>query len=579
MRQSPFRPDFICTIRAARVSLLVLLFGQGAWLNRGFALEGATAGEVTKAVSAVNAVDTLGLIELAAKGDTFEPEFVQTLSATPLDALNTARDEDGRTMVHWLAARSHQARLLALLLHGGDVHGKDHRGRTPLFDNLEASDPYFKGSGDFMVLEMLVACGADFNLRATDGTTPLAIAVERGDYRKVEFLLWCGAELNPVGVPPAKLPVQIARAKGDQRMIAILDATAKQDSGMSGASTSRFLKGHRNLSEILTAADLNAVEGMIAAGWKINEQDEKGRTALLRAVEAGRADLANLLILEGADPNIAAKTGKTPLMASMRLLTIEGQRMNGMLLLRGADTGAATQEGVTPLIAAVSAGNDFGVLWLLAQGADPFVETPKGSLMAYADHPPTARLLRAFGLSTVAKVAPLDPVAILIEAVKINDIEGVERSLDSGVLPDATDKYHRTALDWAVSYGEFEIVDLLLKRGANINRQSSKTGYHFLHHLATWGTAAGGGDGAVAGDYIEKLVLRGASVDVAKKDGMTPLMIAAKEGATGANTEALLRAGARLTARNKDGLTPLGVARKFGRTEMVEFLKARGAQE
>ncbi len=525
------------------------------------------------------AADAPGLIESAAKANSFDPDFVRTLLNTPLDALNQTRDAEGRTMLHWLAARSHQARLLSLLLAGVDVNVKDQRERTPIFDNLEASDPYNKGDGDFMILEMLVASKADLNVRIKDGTTPLAIAAERGDYRKAEFLLWCGAHPNPTGVPSAKLPLQIARTKGDSQMVSLLESAIRANAG-GGATAPRLMKGKGpgRPSHALTSADLAAINELIASGWNINEQDEKGQTALLRAVEAGRADLANLLLLEGADPNIASKAGKTPLMASMRLLSIEGQRMSGLLLLLGANPKAATEKGITPLIVAVSSGNDFGVLWLLSYGTDPFAETPKGSLMAYADHPPTARLLRAFGMSPVEKEPVTDPVAIMMEAVKQSDLAGIGKALDSGILPNATDKNGRTAIDWAVSYGKFDVVDFLLKRGADINWQG-RTGYHPLHHLATWGTALGGGDADVAGKYIEELIKRGARIDVAKKDGTTPLMIAAKEGALGANTEALLKAGAQINARNRAGLTPLGIARKFGRLEMMEFLQDRGGLE
>ncbi len=483
MRSSTFRPDFepagwLRTCNGKLRALFVLvLFPLLLLAGSGFAAEDAE------------------LIESAAKESAFTAGFVQMLEGTPVEQLNGARDGEGRTMLHWLAARSHQARSLALLLCGVDVNVKDHRGRTPLFDSLEASDAYYKGDADFMVLEMLVVCGADLNLRLEDGTTPLGIAVERGDYRRAEFLLWCGAQPDPVGVPAGKLPLQLAHLKKDQRMISLLESAiqAKAD-GVAGAP--RSLKGNRSasLSEVLTAADLAMLDELMASGWKINEPDEKGRTALLRAVETGRADLANRFLLAGADPNIASKTGKTPLMAGLKFLTIEGQRMNALLLLRGADVEAATKAGVTPLITAVSSGNDFGVLWLLCQGANPLAPTPKGSLMAYAEHPPTAYLLKAFGMSAVEKEPPADPVAAMFEAVKRNDLAGVERALDSGASPGATDKRDCTALDWAISYGRFEIIDLLLKRGASLHRQS-KNGSHPLHHLATWGTAVGGGRG------------------------------------------------------------------------------------
>ncbi|MEI9896601.1 MAG: hypothetical protein WDN28_22755 [Chthoniobacter sp.] len=81
------------------------------------------------------------LIQSAREDRVYTADFVQTLASQPTAALNETHDEDGRTMLHWLASRSHQARVLAMLLYKADVNVKDGKGRTPLFDNLEAQDP------------------------------------------------------------------------------------------------------------------------------------------------------------------------------------------------------------------------------------------------------------------------------------------------------------------------------------------------------------------------------------------------------------------------------------------------------
>lgn len=502
----------------------------------------------------------------------FDVPFVQRLLGESGESLNLARAEDGVTVVHLAAQKNHQARLLALLLNGAEVNAKDHEGRTPLFYNLA-----YKASGKddsdraWMILEMLIFCGANLNEVDKAGKTPLGMAVEGGDYAKAEFLLWAGAEGEPKN-REAKSPWQIALGKGDARMIELLRPTVAPRAGWE-----RF--AGKTVPEALNAADLNAIQVLLQSGWQINEQDANGRTALYRAVESARADLVNLLIMEGANPNLATKTGQTPLMLSMKNLTNEGQRINAMLLLKGADILAKNKGGATPLAMAAEAGNDYGLLWLISAGADLTAETPKGSLINYAEHPPTVRLLGAFGLTKEVESEPTEPVDRLIAATKKNEPTVVNEILASGFPPDTTDKTNRTAMAWAVSWGRYEVIDLLLKYGANINRQMPKTGNHALHLLAGWGTPAGGGNAEVAAAHIKYIVARGADVNVARHDGTTPLMVAAKEGATGANTEALLKAGARLDLRDKAGLTALGVARKSGRTEMVEFLLRRGAME
>jgi ankyrin repeat protein len=529
---------------------------------------------------AVSAATDSDLIKMASTGNDFTPVFQESVAPLRDGRINSVRDPEGRTILHWAAIRSHQARALVLLLAGADVNAKDNRGRTPLFDVVEARDPYWKGSGDFMMLEMLALRGSDVNARADDGTTPLAIAVEKGDYRKAEFLIWRGATIEPVGVPAEKLPMNIAFAKNDARMTSMLKVALKLNAPISQNVEPKKPGAIRvrRLSEAMTAADLNAVEDAIDSGWNINEQDEKGQTALFRAIASCRADLANFLIFEGADPNIATKEGETPLMVSMRFIGIEGQRMAAILLLKGADPNATSKKGETPLTAAAATGYDFGVQWLISAGADPLASTPKGSVADYCTHGPTLAVLNHFGVSqTRSKPPETAPVMLLCEAARRGDLAALKRELENGAPVDGEDNTGNTALGWAANYNQFDTVDFLLRHGANINKQNAKTGWHILISLAEWGGTQG--DAKVAAGYIEKLLARGANPNIQMKNGTTPLMAAAKEGVSGPNSEALLKGGANLNLRNKEGLTALGIARKYGRNEMIAFLQARGAVE
>jgi ankyrin repeat protein len=251
------------------------------------------------------------LIKTAREDRVFTADFIQTLASEPTATINESHDDEGRTMLHWLASRSHQARMLAVLLYKADVNVKDGHGRTPLFDNLEAHDPFWNGDADFMILEMLTVCGADLNARADDGMTPLALAVKNSDHRKAAFLIEHGAAVNPKDVPPEMAPAAIAQANGDQRMISLLeDKTGDVDPTEAETQNTTH-------PDPLLSSNLQAVKKMIKSGWDMNAQDEKGRTPLFRAVEEKRADLANLLVSAGADPNIATHAGMTPLMASL----------------------------------------------------------------------------------------------------------------------------------------------------------------------------------------------------------------------------------------------------------------------
>jgi ankyrin repeat protein len=259
-------------------------------------------------------------------------------------------------------------------------------------------------------------------------------------------------------------------------------------------------------------------------------------------------------------------------------------RMAINLLLRGANPSAKKNSGETPLTMAAQAGNDWGILLLAAAGADPKEQTKKGSLANWASHRPTVGMLRRFGVFPDEATARRDnsPTAMLIEAAKQGDLVEVARLLDAGLPPDVfvAKNDQRTALSWAANNNHFDVVDLLLARGADINRCSEVFGVHLLHSLAGRYQPTDDNEvGRSAAEIIRKLVARGAKADIRKKDGTTPLMIAAECGVTGPNTIALLESGADINARNAAGLSVLGIARKFGREEMAAFLESRGARE
>ena len=491
--------------------------------------------------------------------------------------INAIRDSEGRTLLHISAWRGHQISSFALLSAGADVNARDAAGRTPLhalLDPVRPLEPDLK----MMMLETLVLGGADPNARSNDGLSPLACAARSGDFAVAEYLLWQGAQVNPPGVPPEKLPLNLALHGDSPEIVKLLqEVCATQE-------TDKHRTPRRRIADAILAADLNSVIDALNSGWDINEKDANGKTSLLRAVEKRREALVNLLVVAGANPNLGDKSGRTPLMAALTEPGWPHDRMAINLLLRGANPSAKKTSGETPLTVAAQAGNDWGILLLVAAGADPKEQTKKGSLANWASHRPTVGILRRFGVFPDESTARRDnsPTALLIEAAKNGDLGEVARLLDAGLPPDVflAKNDQRTALSWAANYNRFDVVDLLLARGADINRRSEVFGEHLLHSLAgRYQPTRDNEVGRVAAQIISKLVARGAIVDIRKKDGTTPLMIAAQCGVTGPNTAALLEAGADINARNAAGLSVLGIARKFGREEMAAFLESRGARE
>ena len=99
---------------------------------------------------------------------------------------------------------------------------------------------------------------------------------------------------------------------------------------------------------------------------KINAQDPQGKTALHEACRWNHGVVAQLLIDEGADPDLADTEGATPLHVSARFGQLDAIHV---LLKNGANINAQDWSGNTPLHAGSGGGHPEVVRVLLDAGA------------------------------------------------------------------------------------------------------------------------------------------------------------------------------------------------------------------
>jgi ankyrin repeat protein len=241
--------------------------------------------------------------------------------------------------------------------------------------------------------------------------------------------------------------------------------------------------------------DLAGLRSLVSGGADVNVRDRRSETPLQYAAVAGSVDAMKFLIASGADVNVQNEFGATAViwsatdLAKVKLLVEHGARVND-----------ATRRGRTALlIAAMSDSSAEIVRYLVGHGADPQVKD--------------------FLKTTTLRAATLG-----------NDTETIRIMIEAGVDVNAADLPGITPLMMAAGWnGKVAAVKMLLAKGANVNAVSrpvmglpSRNGpSEFGNMTALLMSAAFGPP-----ELIETLLKAGADVNARDVRGMTSLMLA-----------------------------------------------------
>lgn len=337
------------------------------------------------------------------------------------DAAVNARDGlTQQTALMWAARSDHAAAAQALIEHGADVNAKTRVGKTPerrlpgagggpgngshgvgivrggwpdrgVQDAIPGGMSallYAARDGRLDSVKVFLAAHsdanrADVNQVEANGITPLIMAITNDHVDVARYLLDQGAGVNTPdwwGRTPLWAAVEVRN----------------RDNGRGGEH------------DIDRDAALELVKTLIARGADVNARtkeyapirrwvtplndiswvDFTGQTPFLRASLSGDTTVMRLLLVHGADPNIATFAGTTALMAAAGVNWAENQTyteskealMEALKLCveKGGDVNASNSMGITALIGAVNRGSDDMVEYLVAKGAKLDVKDKEG---------------------------------------------------------------------------------------------------------------------------------------------------------------------------------------------------------
>jgi ankyrin repeat protein len=192
-----------------------------------------------------------------------------------------------------------------LIEHGADVNlAWGHAGEAPLHVAARR--------WDVLLVDALVAAGADVGRRRADGATPHTAAALAGNEEVARWLLAHGAvdELTP------KQTFLAACARGDR---STAEAMVAADPAIRASLTK---DDHLLLQRPAESGDARVLEAMLACGFDPSVGDKDSVTPLHRAAMAGQIAAARVLVAHGAPVNaLDGMFAGTPL-----VWAVEGRR-------------------------------------------------------------------------------------------------------------------------------------------------------------------------------------------------------------------------------------------------------------
>ncbi len=271
--------------------------------------------------------------------------------------------------------------------------------------------------GDLDAIEKTLAADANPNLEIRKYWTALLEAVSTGNLEMARLLIAMGADPN----------LEIEKVK----------------------KASEKKKGWTALLEAVSTGNLDMTRLLIAMGANPDQVNKKGWTALLKAVSTGNLEMVRLLIKMDADPDLQIEKLKTKL----------GKKKNWTALMEAASTGNLEM-----------------IQLLIKMDANPNLKNKAGetALEIAERHDNTAidQFIRDERQKKVSKtISPLEQQfqEDFSKAVKKGNLKMAQSLLERGTDPNLVNRKYRTALLDAVSTGNLEMARLLIRMGAEPN--------------------------------------------------------------------------------------------------------------
>ncbi|XP_025103067.1 ankyrin-1-like [Pomacea canaliculata] len=325
------------------------------------------------------------------------------------------------------------------------------------------------------------------------------------------------------------------------------------------------------VAQCCSSSSVNIIKRLVVKGADVQVRCPSGDTALQLAAKSGNWLAVKPLLESGARVDSVDSSG----MSLLHRLTDQSQ-LNKML-----ENFSEVEKLVRDLVTLLAKD-------IMVNLKDPYGNTPLHLTVTNKQWGMAIELLTtgaslnkrdSQGYTVLHKLAQVrqEIVTVKSSTKSISHLDIIDL-INHSVLIDDCDPYGNTALMLSARDNNWETVDRLLKKGANVSVRDNK-GLTVLHRLATTTATSLDTKRGLMSTILDNIISRGVDVNARDPDGNTPLQLAAKYGNM-EMVERLLEFVVNVNETDSDGFTLLS---RVAQTQsprckdIARLLKEKGA--
>ncbi len=301
----------------------------------------------------------------------------------------------------------------------------------------------------------------------------LSRAAYKGDVKEAQVILDSGADINNDFLPPIQQVCEFGN-HGFNKDIAMIEFLVSKGADINKGRYAHETRGKCGFTPLMTAIrheKTDVVRKLLELGADVNRSDEQWNSAIFWAMKrtSNNYELIKLLVEHGADLNVRdVYNHTTPLMGALADVTLLD-----LFIKNGADVNFPSTAGETALHCAKKQAwpNDEVIAMLRAAGAKDSETTRElTDLVKGIENNAT------FDKEQIGKLIAddADITGALRDSVLRGNTEVVTVLLGNITNTKESEKYKGMALSLAVKEGHADLIESLIKSGADVNTPDEK---------------------------------------------------------------------------------------------------------